>query len=207
MRSVCRTFPMPTRQRRRLIACSSPAAGSPTLPGAIRRSASASRWSMTPFAPMASIDVGLPPGPNFFRYGDPGYARELLGGAGFADVSIKEVPLVWRAASPDTVVEGLARGTVRAAAVIKRQSPENLVRIKQHMRDRVAQFRQADGGYAVPSRCPGRGGPQARLTQLTPAGGPRPSPPWPTCRCPWRSSRPSRRASPGSARRRRRRSA
>ena len=68
-----------------------------------------------------SMDVGLPPGPNFFRYGDPNYARELLGGAGFADVSIKEVPLVWRAASPDTVVEGLARGTVRAAAVIKRR--------------------------------------------------------------------------------------
>jgi hypothetical protein len=35
--------------------------------------------------------------------------------------------------------------------VIKRQSPENQVRIKQHMRDRVAQYRQADGGYAVPS--------------------------------------------------------
>ena len=98
-----------------------------------------------------SMDVGLPPGPDFFRYGDPSCARELLGGAGFADVSIKEVPLVWRAASPDTVVEGLARGTVRAAAVIKRQSPENQVRIKQHMRDRVAQYRQADGGYAVPS--------------------------------------------------------
>ena len=103
-----------------------------------------------------SMDVGLPPGPDFFRYGDPSCARDLLGGAGFADVSIKEVPLVWRAASPDTVVEGLARGTVRAAAVIKRQSPENQVRIKQHMRDRVAQYRQADGGYAVPSDVAGR---------------------------------------------------
>ena len=32
-----------------------------------------------------SIDVGLPPGPDFFRYGDPSYARELFGGAGFAE--------------------------------------------------------------------------------------------------------------------------
>src|SRR4029077_985269 len=83
-----------------------------------------------------SMDVGLPLGPDFFRYGAPSCARELLGGAGFADVSIKEVPLVWRAASPDTVVEGLARGTVRAAAGIRRQSPESQVRIRQHMRDR-----------------------------------------------------------------------
>jgi SAM-dependent methyltransferase len=98
-----------------------------------------------------SMDVGLPPGPNFFRYGDPSYARELLGGAGFVDVSIKEVPLVWRTASPDSVAEGLACGTVRAAAVIKRQTPENQARIMQHMRDRVTQYRQADGGYAVPS--------------------------------------------------------
>ena len=40
---------------------------------------------------------------------------------------------------------------MRAAAVIKRQSPENQARILQHMRDRVTQYRQADGGYAVPS--------------------------------------------------------
>ena len=39
---------------------------------------------------------------------------------------------------------------MRAAAVLKRQSPDNLIKIKQHMRDRVAQYRQ-DGGYAVPS--------------------------------------------------------
>jgi SAM-dependent methyltransferase len=97
-----------------------------------------------------SLDAGLPPGPNFFGFGDPAYARALLGGAGFIDVSMKEVPLVWRVSSPDTVVEGLSCGTVRAAAVIKRQSPDNVIRIKQHMRDRVEQYRQGDG-YEVPS--------------------------------------------------------
>ncbi len=96
------------------------------------------------------LDVGLPLGPNFFGYGNPDYAKDMLGRAGFADVSVKEVPLVWRTATPDAVVEGLSCGTVRASAVLKRQSPENLVKIKQHMRERVSQFRQ-DGAYAVPS--------------------------------------------------------
>jgi SAM-dependent methyltransferase len=97
-----------------------------------------------------TLDVALPPGPNFFGYGEPGSAKEMLGRAGFADISIKEVPLVWRVATPDTIAEGLAQGTVRAAAVFKRQSPENLAKVKQHMRERVMQFKE-DGGYAVPS--------------------------------------------------------
>ena len=97
-----------------------------------------------------TLDVGLPPGPNFFGYGDVTYANELLGRAGFTDISAKEVPLVWRAPSPEFIIDTLSTGTVRAAATLKRQSPENLAKIKQHMRDRVSQFR-ADGGYAVPS--------------------------------------------------------
>ena len=51
MRSACRTFPTPTRPRQRRTACSSPAAGSHTPPGAWLPRASASRWSMTPSAP------------------------------------------------------------------------------------------------------------------------------------------------------------
>lgn len=97
-----------------------------------------------------TLDVGLPPGPNFFGYGAPAAAGALLGHAGFADITTKEVPLVWRVASPDTVVEGLFRGTVRASAVLSRQAPENLVKIKQYMRERVMQF-SANGGYAVPA--------------------------------------------------------
>jgi SAM-dependent methyltransferase len=97
-----------------------------------------------------SLDVGLPPGPNFFGYGDVNYAKEMLGRAGFADVSAKEVPLVWRASSPDAIIEGVSRGTVRAAAVLSRQRPDNLIKIKQYLHERVSQFKQ-NGGYAVPS--------------------------------------------------------
>lgn len=97
-----------------------------------------------------SFDVGLPPGPNFFDYGDPDYAARMLGRAGFTDVAATEVPLVWRVASPEAIIEAISSGTVRAAAVLNRQTPENLARIKQYLRERVAGFAR-DGTYAVPS--------------------------------------------------------
>jgi SAM-dependent methyltransferase len=97
-----------------------------------------------------SLDVGLPSGPNFFNYGDLNYATEMLGRAGFTNVSATEVPLVWRVSSPDALIDAISTGTVRAAAVLDRQSQENLASIKQYLRERVLSFEQ-DGAYAVPS--------------------------------------------------------
>ena len=96
-----------------------------------------------------SLDVGLPPGPNFFGYGDLNYASEMLSRAGFTNISATEVPLVWRESSPDAIIEAVSTGTVRAAAVLNRQSPEDLINIKQNLRERVSAFTQG-GVYAVP---------------------------------------------------------
>ncbi|MEK1931208.1 MAG: hypothetical protein AAAC47_15810 [Pararhizobium sp.] len=97
-----------------------------------------------------SLDVGLPPGPNFFGYGDLNNATEMLSRAGFTNVSAVEVPLVWRASSPDMIIEAISSGTVRAAAVLNRQSPESLANIKQYLRERISNYEQ-NGAYAVPS--------------------------------------------------------
>jgi SAM-dependent methyltransferase len=97
-----------------------------------------------------SLDVGLPPGPDFFGYGRRNYAEEMLSRAGFADVSMNEVPLIWRVSSPDAIIDGIWGGTVRAAAVLRRQSPDNLAKIKQELRERVLQF-ERNGVYAVPA--------------------------------------------------------
>ena len=97
-----------------------------------------------------SLDVGLPAGPNFFSYGDPNYASEMLGRAGFTNVSATEIPLVWRVSSPDAIIEAISSGTVRAAAVLNRQSAESLANIKQYLRARVSSFEEG-GAYAVPS--------------------------------------------------------
>jgi hypothetical protein len=97
-----------------------------------------------------SLDVGLPPGPNFFACGTPSFAREMLARAGFANVSMTEVPLVWRATSPDEFIDVISSGTVRAAATLKRQSAENLAKIRQYLRERIAPFAH-DGGYRIPA--------------------------------------------------------
>lgn len=97
-----------------------------------------------------SLAVELPPGPNFFDYGDPNFATDMLRRAGFTNVSITEVPLVWRLSSPDAIIDAISSGTVRAAAVLNRQGTENLTRIKQYLRERMAHFAQA-GGHAVPA--------------------------------------------------------
>jgi len=97
-----------------------------------------------------SLDVGVPPGPDFFDYGRPSYAGQMLSRAGFVDVSTKEVPLIWRASSPDMIIDGICCGTVRASAVLRGQRPENLAKIKQHLRERILQF-ERNGIYAVPA--------------------------------------------------------
>jgi SAM-dependent methyltransferase len=97
-----------------------------------------------------SLDVGLPPGPDFFGCGRPDYAEEMLSRAGFADASMEEVPLIWRVPSPDAFIAFICTSTVRAAAVLRRQSPDSLEKIRQHLRERVLQF-ERNGIYAVPA--------------------------------------------------------
>jgi hypothetical protein len=73
----------------------------------------------------------------------------MLARAGFADVTVEEVPLVWRASAPDAIIDGLFHGTVRAAAALGRQSPDALASIKRYLRERISQFEE-NGSYAVP---------------------------------------------------------
>lgn len=97
-----------------------------------------------------TLDVGIPAGPNFFAYGGVAYAGELLGGAGFIDVSATDVPLTWRVSDPDAIFDTITSGTVRASAVFSRQTPQALAKIKDHLRAAVSKFPN-NGGYDVPT--------------------------------------------------------
>ena len=48
----------------------------------------------------------------------------MLGWAGFTNISMSEIPLVWRVSSPNIIIDAMSSATVRAAAVLKRQSTE-----------------------------------------------------------------------------------
>jgi hypothetical protein len=65
-------------------------------------------------------------------------------------VAATELPLAWRVTAPDEFIDIVSSGTVRAAAALKRQSPGNLTKIRQYLRERIARF-EKDGAYLVPS--------------------------------------------------------
>ena len=96
-----------------------------------------------------SFDVGLPPGPSFFRYADPDTAERSLSGVGFEDVTTAPVPQVWQLSAADDLFDSMLHGTVRAAAVLARQAPAALARIRGALRERLSAF-STGGSYEVP---------------------------------------------------------
>jgi SAM-dependent methyltransferase len=87
------------------------------------------------------MDVPLPPGPNFFLFSDPAQCERSLYEAGFRLATVDKVPQVWRVTSPDAPFEAIMGGTVRAAALLRGQTPEALAAIRTAARN-------AAGAYA-----------------------------------------------------------
>jgi SAM-dependent methyltransferase len=81
------------------------------------------------------MDVPLPPGPNFFLFSDPAQCERSLRSAGFRSVTVDKVPQVWRIPSPDVLFEAVMKGTVRAAALLRAQTPEALAAIRQAIQE------------------------------------------------------------------------
>jgi ubiquinone/menaquinone biosynthesis C-methylase UbiE len=87
------------------------------------------------------MDVPLPPGPNFFLFSDPAQCERSLHAAGFRLATVTKVPQIWRVTSPDAHFEAIMKGTVRAAALLRAQTPEALASIRDAIR-------KAAGAYA-----------------------------------------------------------
>lgn len=97
-----------------------------------------------------TMDVGLPVGPNFFLFSDPAQCVRALRAAGFGSPSCREVQQVWRVSDPDDLFEVIARGTVRAAATLRAQTPSARRAIKDAMREVVSGYGVGDY-YEVPA--------------------------------------------------------
>jgi SAM-dependent methyltransferase len=94
-------------------------------------------------------DVPLPEGPPFFRFSDADECRRTLQTAGFADVDVRGLPLVWRLSSADAAFAALSRGGVRTAAVLRAQTPAALATIRAAVRREVETYAAGDE-FAVP---------------------------------------------------------
>jgi ubiquinone/menaquinone biosynthesis C-methylase UbiE len=91
-----------------------------------------------------TLDVGLPAGPDFFRYADPATATRSLAEAGFVDVTSTVVPQTWELPGPDDVLDALLHGTVRTAAVLARQPADVLAQVRQAVREELAPHVEGD---------------------------------------------------------------
>lgn len=90
------------------------------------------------------MDVPLPPGPNFFLFGDPAECERALAAAGFRSVSVATVPMVWRVASPYERYEAAMRGAVRAAALLRAQTDEARAAIREAVGTAVRAYAKGD---------------------------------------------------------------
>jgi SAM-dependent methyltransferase len=96
-----------------------------------------------------TTDVGLPEGPPFFRFSDLDESRIALERAGFTNVSVRTLPLVWRLPSPDALFEAALHGGVRTSAALQAQTPQALAAIRRAVWDDLQHYADAEG-IAVP---------------------------------------------------------
>lgn len=91
------------------------------------------------------LNVGLPTGPNYFLFSDSSVSQESMEAAGFTEISIRQVPQVWRISSPDEVINAVLNGSVRAAATVKAQTTEVRKSIFSAIRQAVEAYAVKDG--------------------------------------------------------------
>jgi SAM-dependent methyltransferase len=95
--------------------------------------------------------VTLPAGPDFFRFGEPDECAAILLAAGFVEVGVRRLDLVWRLASADDLFRAFHLGTARTGALLRGQDDEARERIAAAVRAAADRYRAAgDGGIAVP---------------------------------------------------------
>jgi hypothetical protein len=92
--------------------------------------------------------VDLPPAPPMFRFAEPDEARRAMEAAGFADVTVAELPLVWEIDGPRDVLAYVEKCTMRIAMVLDRQTEVARARIFAAILDGASAFRRG-GGYEV----------------------------------------------------------
>jgi SAM-dependent methyltransferase len=95
--------------------------------------------------------VGVPPGPDGFRFADESAFTRLLEAAGFDQVRIGTLDLSIQVQNADELWDGLLGGTVRAAAAVLSASEEDRRRVRKAFDELAAGYESEEGGLALPA--------------------------------------------------------
>jgi SAM-dependent methyltransferase len=90
-----------------------------------------------------NLDVPIPAGPPFFRFSDHQEFRRTLLEAGFITPTITPVPLFWRLPSTDALFTTMYNTAVRTKALLRAQSSEALLTIRQAVREACQGYEKA----------------------------------------------------------------
>jgi SAM-dependent methyltransferase len=91
------------------------------------------------------MNVPIPPGPPFFRFSDAAESEKALTAAGFTNVTVVQIPQVWRFNSPDFLFYTMCNAAVRTAALLRGQEKEASDAIAAEIRTAVEKYRKGDG--------------------------------------------------------------
>src|SRR4029453_7206347 len=89
-------------------------------------------------------DVGLPDGPPFFRFSDAGECHRTLAQAGFREINVRQLPLVWNLPSADALFQAALCGGVRTSAALQAQTPEALAAIRSAVYVALQRYTRGD---------------------------------------------------------------
>ncbi len=94
-------------------------------------------------------NVGLPPGPPFFHFSDAGNCTDALLRCGFQEIETQIVEQVWAFDTSADFFDALLHGTARTAGALKRQSPDQLAAVRDHIQQAASAY-MTDGMLRLP---------------------------------------------------------
>jgi len=99
----------------------------------------------------ANMDVQLPPGPDYFAYGNKTDCHHALAATGFDSnsLSFETVTVEWLVPSASHLFESECHAGVRTAALLAKQTPATLEKIKDQIQESVLSFAKGNA-FAVP---------------------------------------------------------
>jgi hypothetical protein len=93
-----------------------------------------------------------PEAPSAFAMADPGYIRELVVGAGFAEPEIEEVTFRWPFVEQDAYWRYVTDTSASSSPILRALSPEVQNKVREQVHEAARPF-QSDGGYDFPAVC------------------------------------------------------
>jgi hypothetical protein len=93
-----------------------------------------------------------PDAPSAFAMADPGYIRELVVGAGFAEPEIEEVTFRWPFAEQDAYWRYVTDTSASSSPILRALSPEVQNKVREQVHEAARPF-QSGGGYDFPAVC------------------------------------------------------